>query len=387
MWNDWKTKYLLIADLHAPRITRKVRSEYAPWITDTIKKSIYHRDFLKRKAVKTGSKYMHEAYKREKNRVNKLIKHTKANYYIGELNKHNNNLKEMWNTVNKLINKNSKTTNITELKINDETISKPQDIAEAFNTFFCEVGRNLAKNLPNSNISPESYIRQKESKFELQLISVEQVYKLLSTNKVSKAAGHDKISHKLLQDAADVIAHSLTAIFNLSIETGVFPEDLKTAVVSPIYKTGDKSECTNYRPISVLFAVAKTFERLIISDQFYKYLETNNILSQQQAGFRKNYSTQTSLLNITNKWLISMDKGYLNGVVFLDLKKAFDCVDHKILVKKLLLYGCTDRTLKWFGSYLNDRSQMSKIDQCLYPPKKRFNVAYRRVPLSGRYFS
>jgi hypothetical protein len=79
-----------------------------------------------------------------------------------------------------------------------------------------------------------------------------------------------------------------------------------------------------------------------------------------------------------------MDKGCLNGVVFLDLKKAFDCVDHKILVKKLLLYGCT---LKWFGSYLNDRSQMSKIDQCLYPPKKRFNVAYRRVPLSGRYFS
>jgi hypothetical protein len=81
-----------------------------------------------------------------------------------------------------------------------------------------------------------------------------------------------------------------------------------------------------------------------------------------------------------------MDKGYLNGVVFLDLKKAFDCVDHKILVKKLLLYGCTDRTLKWFGSYLNDRSQMSKIDRCL-SAKKTFNVPYRRVPLSGRYFS
>ena len=85
-----------------------------------------------KETAKTGSKYMHEAYKREKNRVNKLIKHTKANYYIGELNKHNNNPKEMWNTVNKLINKNSKTTNVTELKIKDETISKPQDIAEAF---------------------------------------------------------------------------------------------------------------------------------------------------------------------------------------------------------------------------------------------------------------
>ena len=95
----------------------------------------------------------------------------------------------------------------------------------------------------------------------------------------------------------------------------------------PVYKTVDKTECTNCRPISVLPAVAKILERLI-SDQLYKYLETQSILSQQQAGFRKNYSTQTSLLETTNKWLINMDKGYLNGVVFLDLKKAFDCVDH-----------------------------------------------------------
>ena len=108
-------------------------------------------------------------------------------------------------------------------------------------------------------------------------------------------------------------------------------------------------------------------------------------MSQQQAGFRKNYSTQTSLLETTNKWVINMDKGYLNSVVFLDLKKGFDCVNHKILIKKLLLYGCTDYTLKWFWSYLNERSQISKIGQNI-SAKKKLNVAFPRALLLGRYF-
>ena len=212
-------------------------------------------------------------HRRERNHVNKLIKHTKANYYIGELNKYNNNPKKMWSTVNKLTNKISKTTNVSELKIDNETISKPKDIAKAFKTFVCEVGPKLASVLPNSSRSPDNHIKQRESEFEIQKISVDQVYKLLCALKTSKPAGHDKIPQKLLKDAADILAHSLTIVFNLSVETGIFPDDLKTAVVSPVYKTGDTTECTNCGPISVLSAVAKILKRLI-SYQLYKYLET-----------------------------------------------------------------------------------------------------------------
>ena len=144
--------------------------------------------------------------------------------------------------------------------------------------------------------------------------------------------------------------------------TGIFPNDFKVAIISRIHKSGCKTHCNNYRPISVLSAVAKILESLI-TKQLETYLEENGVITAHQAGFRKQHSTQTSLPNITNKWYINMDKGCLNRVLFLDLKKAFDCVDHDILLKKMHVYGIQDQAFKWFRSYLTDTTQMCKIKQ------------------------
>ena len=303
-----------------------MRSEYAPWITDTVKRSIYHRDFLRKTAVKTGSENVNKAYKRVRNDLNKLIKNTKANYFMNALNNTKKNPKEMWKMVNKLTNKQSKTTNITNVITDDKIIEEPRVITNTFNTFFNEIRVNLAEGLPESATTPESCITLSNSIFKIQNVSETDVSKLLSTIKSSKATGHHRISPKLLRNAAGVIAPTLTKIFNQSIRTSILPEDLKFSIISPLHKTESKLQCSNYRPISVLFAVAKEFEKLISNELYiyiyiYIYMETSGILTQQQAGFRQNQSTETSLLNITNKWLLNTDKGHLNGVIFLEFKK------------------------------------------------------------------
>ena len=161
--------------------------------------------------------------------------------------------------------------------------------------------------------------------------------------------------------AANIVAPSLTQIFDKSIHSGIFPADWKLARVSPIFKKGDKTDMNNYRPISVISAVAKIFEKAIY-DQLYEYLNENSLLSNCQSGFRSLHSTLTALIEATNDWSINIDRGNLNGVVFIDLKKAFDTIDHEIILRKLTCYGFDTHTLKWFESYLSSRYQKCNVN-------------------------
>ena len=150
MWENWKTIFLSVADFHAPERTKKVRSEYAPWITENIKQTMHRRYFLKKKAVKSGSKHFHDAYKRTRNYLNRLIKNTKAIYFKKTLNDCDNNSKKMWKTINKLTNKQSKTTVISEIRNDNQNLTKKHEIADALNSHFNEVASRLVNNMPQS---------------------------------------------------------------------------------------------------------------------------------------------------------------------------------------------------------------------------------------------
>ena len=295
-------------------------------MTNEIKNMSYHRDFLKRKAIKHNSTRYHELYKNCRNRVNNLIKDTKAIYFKNKLESTTNS-KEGWRTINLLLNKKSKSTLINELKIGDSIVTGDKNIATAFNNYFSTIGEKLSENLSCNNTDPLNYVTPVTEVFELNNITMDELRCEIFKAKAGKSTGLDKISNKLLKAAGETIIGSLSQIFNLSIDTGIFPDDLKHTKVTPLYKSGDKMDCDNYRPISVTSAVAKIFEKLV-SRQLNNFLEFHQIVSTNQSGFRTQHSTETALLYSVNQCLVNMDQGLINGLLFLDLKKAFDTVDH-----------------------------------------------------------
>ena len=171
-----------------------------------------------------------------------------------------------------------------------------------------------------------------------------------------------------MKDFKEVVSPLLAHIFNVSINNGIFPNKLKVARVLPIYKEGDKKERGNYRPVSVLSNVARLFEKPVYI-QLINYLNANKILNPCQSGFSQNHSTMSSLISNTDSWLVNVDAGLINGVIFLDLCKAFDTVDHEILLKKLKFYEVRDTALKWFTSYLFNREKYCKVGCATSPTR------------------
>ena len=144
------------------------------------------------------------------------------------------------------------------------------------------------------------------------------------------------------------------SIHSSILQSGEFPDDWKLAKVSPVFKAGDRNDPNNYRPISVLPTICRVFEKLIY-EQIYSYLVKNNILDPRQTGFRSLHSTVTALLDFHEQWCFNIDRGLFSGVVFLDLQKAFDTVDHNLLLIKLDYIRIRGHALEWFRSYLFNR--------------------------------
>ena len=156
----------------------------------------------------------------------------------------------------------------------------------------------------------------------------------------------------------------LARLINRSIETGVFPSQLKIAKVFPVFKGGEKSDPSNYRPLSILPTVSKIFEKHV-NKHLMAYLNKYKLLHENQSGFRKNHSCQTALVKLVDDWTKFIDKGEMIGALYIDFRKAFDLVDHNILFRKLSLYRCSPSAINWFKSYLSSRQQTIESEEGL----------------------
>lgn len=355
--NAWMGLFNNILDAHCPwRVKKVAKQNQAPWMTVNILQALRRRDSLLRKARQSRCVTDWNCFKIARNKVVNMIRSAKYKYYNTCFNNNKGNSKKMWKTIKSLmgdVSKSVETPNVV--------------LAEKFNDHFTSIAdslRNLLPNVPYCNSKVENFVCSRKDPdvlFNIPPVTKDFVLGALLGLKTNKAMGIDKISARYLKIAGPAIAYSITQILNISINSGVFPDCWKIAKVIPLFKSGDREDPDNYRPISILPVLSKILERHI-HDHLYNYLCENNLLYPLQSGFRKHHGTDTALIRVIDNLLFNLDNDQVSGLLLVDYRKAFDMVDREILLQKLNAYGLTPVASKWFSSYLTDRHQFIAID-------------------------
>ena len=361
-FNDFYFKLEGCVNRHAPYkklTTKEIKTNDKPWISSKLIKMIKIKNKLfYRKKRQPNNDNVKRLYNIFRNRVNRELNKSKKEYYSNYFEENKKNSKKIWEGIRSIINiNNSKNISINRLKVDGKLIDNPNDIAKELNEFFVNVGPNTEKNIPhNPVIQPENYlINKNQVDFLITHISNEEVLDIIN-NLESKSAGPQSIPVNLLKIIPDLIILPLCKIISNSFSSGIFPDALKICKVVPIHKGGPKEELNNYRPISLLSIFDKIIEKLM-HKRLYNFLEFHNILFNNQFGFRRNNSTSFALIQITELIKETIEKKKFGCGIFIDLRKAFDTVNHAILLKKLEHYGIRGISLNWFRSYLSNRKQ------------------------------
>lgn len=353
--------------------TRKVsikRKEYniKPWITPGLIRCMRHRDRLHILSRKHPADTLTRiVYTRYRNFCNSLLRKLKTEYYNNTLSANTNNHKKLWKSIKDICHFSVGKQEPQELlKIGGATDAKHS--LNICNSYFSTVGQTLANHILGVLQTNEKALASKIypkhvllNSFFMHPTDEYELGSLILALHNDKAAGIDDLSNALLKQIKSIIISPLTAILNLSIQTGVFPDKWKMACIKPIYKNGEKDSPQNYRPISLLTAFSKLLEK-IVSKRLIKFIEANNLISPRQFGFRAGRSTEDAVNLLTSTVATYLDAGKASIGVFLDLSKAFDTVSIPILLRKLeSQFGVRGLALDWFRSYLTGRKQCVRV--------------------------
>ena len=364
-FTKFKNKYNEIYEKHFPiKPNKNSKRKYdkpwlLPWLQGAIdRKNNMYRQFIKQPTIANKIKYT-----KLKKFCTKHIKLAKRKYYDNYFQQYCNDGRKKWQMVNKLLNRNSKSKiGITKLKKGDNEVTNPKDIAETFNDFFCTVAQKLKTGDQNSHDHIGGHTLTASTR---NFISMEDTactdFEIENYIKSLKNKATSDFAVKPLKIVGDIISPVLSHLISASLIQGVFPSSLKIAKVIPVHKKCSRADVSNYRPISLLSCFSKIFEKAM-HFRLTSFLRQNNIISDSQYGFRAGHSCEHALLDAHSKITTALDRKKITLLLLIDFSKAFDMVDHGILLHKLEHYGIRQHHLNWFRSYLTDRSQRVHIN-------------------------
>ena len=361
-------KILYNFEHHCPVKTKTVspKDMEKPWINYEIKNemkkrqnyfNLYQRNLISK-----------PVYNSVRNAVTNKIKLAKKNFYLKRFNDCKSDMKKTWCIINSVFKSKSnfKSKQIESIIFNNETYTANSDIASAFNNHFASIAKRIEDSLPgnssNGNTTDDTSFSSSgiPNSFFFRPTCESEINRII-LNLKNKKSGINTYSTIIVKQLSCILTPILSKLINTSLVTGHFPDFLKVARVIPLYKTGDVTNVNNYRPISVLPILSKIFEK-VAHKQLYNFFESFKLFQSCQFGFRQKLSTSHAVNHNIRKIYDILDRGDTAVSVFLDFCKAFDCVDHTILLSKMHKYGVRGMANNWFKSYLSNRMQYVSVN-------------------------
>ena len=380
----FEVTFLRVLEKHAPMKQKVLRANDKPYMTKVLRKAIMRRSTLKNKFLKNKTDESLKEFKKQKNYTNRLARRERTKYFANlDLKKFTENIK-FWNTVKPMFSGSSRGSSKITLVEKGEIITDDKELAETFNGFFIDAVSSLAIHENRALIDdvsdetdPVHIAVQKfqhhpsiidikkhvivDEKFSFWSVDAEEMTDEICKLNEKKAGTFMNIPVKILKEAVDIVAEPLSQIWKMEIIEGKkFASQLKLGDITPLHKKLENILKENYRPVSLLPVISKLFEKLM-QKQMKTFIE--NFLSSSLCGYRKGYNTQYALLAMIERWKKCLDgKGGYAGAILMDLSKAFDTINHELLIAKLEAYGFAHSALEIMHSYLSDRWQRTKVN-------------------------
>lgn len=333
------------------------------WVSDNLIVLINKKNLLFKEYCKDRTNYVkRNEYKLCASIVTKQIKRAKLKYYSSLIDKYNNNSKGYWNVIRKIIKNKNKVLDCVKVQDRKVDVTGNEEVvANAFNNYFTTIVPSLKQDSFGCDLFSEynTIYDVYFDKFECNYIDV---VKCIKSMKNKNSCGNDGITIYIIKKNIEIFSSLLFNIFKKSLDQGIVPIEFKTATVVPIYKAGDVTECSSYRPISVISTMAKIFETLV-KNQLLKYFEAKSLFSGNQFGFLPGRGTDLAIEKHISRIVTSFDKQMYTIAVYLDFQKAFDMLDINVLITKFKKYGIGGLALSWLESFCKGRRQAVRIDK------------------------